>query len=129
VAETPESPTRAAEATLAEELLAIVVDSYGKGAGKVGVHIIEDSVVCFLDELELQPNEEFLISEGQEAAVVEIRTRYQQAIESTFSAAVERATGRRVVSFVSMTKLDPNYAVEIFRLGPKAERGEDPRNG
>ena len=40
--------------------------------------------------------------------------RYEAAIETTFQAAVERATGRRVVSFVSATKLSPNYAVEIF---------------
>jgi hypothetical protein len=51
--------------------------------------------------------------------VVEMRSRYEAAIETTFQAAVERATGRRVVSFVSATKLSPNYAVEIFRLGPR----------
>jgi hypothetical protein len=42
--------------------------------------------------------------------------RYQQAIETTFRAAVERATGRRVVSFASITKLSPHYVVEVFRL-------------
>ena len=45
------------------------------------------------------------------------------AIETTFRAAVERATGRRVVSFASVIKLDPNYSVEIFRLG---EAGDVP---
>ncbi len=52
--------------------------------------------------------------------MIEVRARYQQAIETTFRAAVERATGRRVVSFVSVTKLDPNYIVEIFPLAPPA---------
>ena len=42
----------------------------------------------------------------------------EQAIETTFRSAVERATGRRVVSFASATKLAPNYVVEVFRLGP-----------
>jgi hypothetical protein len=62
--------------------------------------------------------------------VIEVRNRYQQAIETTFRAAVERATGRRVVLFVSATKLNPNDVVEVFRPGP-AKAGEaapaDPR--
>jgi uncharacterized protein YbcI len=85
------------------------------------VHVLDDSVICFLDELELQRNEEFMISAGHADAVVEMRSRYEAAIKTTFQAAVERATGRRVVSFVSATKLSPNYAVEIFRLGPRKE--------
>ena len=111
----------ALEAALAEDLLSIHIDSYGKGAARATVHVIEDSVICFLDELELQRNEEFMIGAGHADAVVEMRSRYEAAIESTFQAAVERATGRRVVSFVSATKLSPNYAVEIFRLGPRKE--------
>jgi hypothetical protein len=46
---------------------------------------------------------------------------YQQAIETTFRAAVEGTTGRRVVSFASITKLSPNYVVEVFPLGPGKE--------
>jgi hypothetical protein len=45
---------------------------------------------------------------------------FQEAIETTFSSAVERATGRRVIAFLSQTNLDPNFAVEIFRLAPRA---------
>jgi uncharacterized protein YbcI len=119
---------RTVEASLAEELVRIHVDSYGKGAGRTTVHIIDDAVICFLDQLELQRTEEFMINAGHGDAVVEIRTRYQAAIETTFTAVVERATGRRVVSFVSAMKLSPNYAVEIFRLGPPGEAPlEEPR--
>lgn len=106
------------EAAVATELMRIHLDSYGKGAGSACVHVVDDAVLCFLDEVELQPNEEFLIDAGQADAVTEIRTRYQSAIETTFRAAVERATGRRVISFASVTKLSPNYVIEIFRLGP-----------
>src|SRR3712207_6081568 len=81
----------------------------------------EDAIVVFLDDLELQPNEEFLIGRDHGDAVVDVRARYQQAIETTFRAAVERVTGRRVISFASVTKLDPHYVVEIFRLGDRAD--------
>lgn len=103
---------------LALELLKIHEESYGASAGAAHVHLLEDAVVCFLDDIELMPNEEFLIEAGREQAVVEVRGQYQHAIETTFSAAVERATGRRVISFASVTKLGPNYVTEIFRLEP-----------
>ena len=107
------------EQQLAEELLRIHVESYGKGAGKAQVHYLDDTVVALLDDLELLPNEQFLVGAGKGDAVVEVRSRYQQAIETTFRAAVERATGRTVVSFVSATKLSPNWVIEVFRLGPR----------
>ena len=110
---------------LATELLRIHQESYGASAREVRVHVLDDAVVCFLDELQLMPNEEFLIEAGRSQAVIELRTQYQQAIETTFCAAVERATGRRVVSFISATKLSPNYAVEIFRLAPERPREPD----
>jgi uncharacterized protein YbcI len=102
---------------LAAELLRIHEESYGATAREARVHVLDDAVVCFLDELQLMPNEQFLINAGRSETVLEIRSQFQQAIETTFRAAVERATGRTVVSFVSVTKLAPNYAVEIFRLG------------
>jgi len=106
---------------LGEELLRIHQESYGKGAGRADVTLKEDVVYCMLDDLELLPQEELLIDSGRSGAVIELRTTYEQAIESAFRAAVERATGRRVVSFASITNLSPAYAVEIFRLGPRRE--------
>jgi uncharacterized protein YbcI len=118
----PDRPdTTAVEEQLGKELLRLHRESYGRGAGESRVYLHDDLVVCLLDEIELLPNEQFLIDNGDADGVLDVRTRYQQAIETTFRAAVERITGRRTVSFVSTTKLDPNYAVEIFRLGEPQE--------
>ena len=116
-----ETTTNQAEEQLAADLLRIHEESYGKGAGSSRAYILDDLVICMLDELELLPNEEFMIDAGRGDAVVEMRMRYQHAIEASFRAAVERATGRRVISFASQTKLDPHYAVETFRLGERKE--------
>ena len=43
-------------------------------------------------------------------------------IGATFSAIVERATGRRVISFVSQMNIEPLYALEVFRLAPDGRR-------
>ena len=110
--------TEVGEAIL-RDLLRIHEETYGKGATSAKTLVSEDLVVVMLDDIELQHNEQFLVGAGEAQAVIEVRGRYQQAIETTFRAAVERATGRRVVSFASVTKLDPNYIVEIFRLAPR----------
>jgi uncharacterized protein YbcI len=102
---------------LSREILRIHEQAYGKGAGKAQAIVEGDWVVIVLDELELQPNEEFLIEKGKAEVVSQVRTQYQLAIQSTFTAAVERATGRTVVGFSSATSVEePRFATEIFKL-------------
>jgi len=54
---------------------------------------------------------------GNGNAVVEVRSRYQQAIEMSVRAEAARATSRRVVSFACATNLSSNWVIEAFRLG------------
>lgn len=119
----PEQATRPTQRAVEEEIrrdiLAIHRDSYGRSAGNARAHVMDDTVIVILDDLELLPNEEFLIAHGRSDAVKDVREQYQQAIRPTFAAAVERATGRRVVGFTSHAEVDESrFAVEIFRLGP-----------
>ena len=105
---------------ICRDLLAIHRDSYGRTAAGAEAHVLGDTVIVLLDGLELLPNEEFLISEGHEEAVANVRTQFQQAIGPTFRAAVERATGRRVIGFASHVQLEePRFMAEIFRLEPR----------
>jgi len=74
-------------------------------------------VVVVLDDPELLPNEKFLIDHGKHETVIQVRTQYQHAIQASFRAAIERATGRTVVSFASTTSMDePRFMAEIFKL-------------
>jgi uncharacterized protein YbcI len=105
---------------ICRDLLAIHRDSYGRAAAHAEAHVLGDTVVAIIDGLELLPNEEFLISEGHEETVSNVRTQFQQAIGPTFRAAVERATGRRVIGFASHVQVEePRFMVEIFRLEPR----------
>jgi uncharacterized protein YbcI len=115
-----ERPTeRQVAEAIAEQLLRIHRESYGRGAQRALTHVIDDTLVVLLDGLELLPNEEFLVQNGQGDAVTHLRSMYQKAIEPTFRAAVERATGRRVIAFAShITLEEPRFALEIFRLKP-----------
>jgi uncharacterized protein YbcI len=102
---------------IAREILRIHEESYCKGAENAHAMVSESWVVVVLDGLELLPNEQFLVEKGEEGAVMQVRTQYQSAIRSSFSAAIERATGRRVTSFASTTNLEePRFSAEVFRL-------------
>ncbi len=111
---------------LARELLAVHEESYGKSADEVRVHLLKDDVIVFLDGIELQRNEQFLLDHGRDNLVLTTRSGYEQSIEATFRAIVERATGRTVTAFLSTTHLDPPFCVEKFRLSPVREPSEDP---
>jgi uncharacterized protein YbcI len=102
---------------VAREILRIYEESYGAGAASAEALVSESWVIVVLDGLELLPNEKFLLENGREDTVMQVRTQYQHAIRSSFSAAVERATGRTVVGFASTTSVDePRFMAEVFRL-------------
>jgi uncharacterized protein YbcI len=105
------------ESEISREILRIHEESYGKGASEAHVFVGEGFVVVVLDDPELLPNERFLVESGHSDTVMDVRSRYQQAIQETFSAAIERATGRTVVGFASATSIDePRFVAEIFKL-------------
>ena len=107
------------EDEICRDLMAIHTESYGRTAERATAHILGDTVVVVLDGLQLLPNEEFMIEHGHQDAVTRLREQYQKAIGSTFSAAVERATGQRVVAFASHVQIEePRFMAEIFRLAP-----------
>ena len=103
---------------ISEEILRIHRESYGQGAEWAHTYLDERFVVVVLDGLELLPNERFLVESGKEEAVAQVRSQYQRAIGPSFVAAVERATGRKVIGFASASSLeDPRFVVETFKLG------------
>ena len=112
----PSEPGRDPREEIATEVLRVHESSYGASAGKVTVHVLDDAVFVFLDGLELSLFEVTLLDAGHVNAITEQRAAFQQAIGATFQAIVERATGRRVTSFLSNTSVANRYSVEIFRL-------------
>ena len=102
---------------VAREILRIYEESYGTGAAYAETLVGDNWVIVVLDGLQLLPNEQFLVDSGEQETVMEVRTRYQHAIRSSFSAAIERATGRTVIGFASTTSVEePRFMAEVFRL-------------
>lgn len=115
---TDRRPTReSAEQEISRELVRIHEESYGAGVGAVRSYVLEDAVLVILD-LEITEAERTLLDAGKQEAVRGIREDFQQVVGATFIAVVERATGRRVSSWISRMSVDPIYSVEVFRLTP-----------
>jgi uncharacterized protein YbcI len=117
-AEHREPPSEAeVEDEISREILRIHEESYGKGASAAHTYVGSGYVVVVLDDPELLPNERFLLENGDRDTVAQVRTQYQHAIQASFRAAVDRATGRRVIGFASSTCFDDHpFVAEIFKL-------------
>jgi uncharacterized protein YbcI len=114
----PIADTAAMRADIAEQIRRVHEQSYGTEAEGVEVHIAGDNVIVVL-QIRLAPAERTLIDSGREEAVKMTRESFQAAIAPTFSAIVERATGRRVNAFLSAMSVDPLYELEFFRLAER----------
>ena len=53
---------------------------------------------------------------GNAAAVTNMRHLFQEAMQTEFTNAVERLSGRTVVAFISGNHVDPDMAAEVFVL-------------
>jgi uncharacterized protein YbcI len=94
-------------------------DHYGRGATTARTIIQRNFVVCFLEDI-YPPVERTLIEAGRLEAVRETRNIFQDAMGPKFREAVEEATGRSVIAFMSQVCFDPDMAAEVFVLEPEA---------
>ena len=109
---------RSVREEISREILRVHDESYGETAREVKVWVLDDVVLAVIDG-EPTVSERTLIEAGRGEAVRDTREAFQEAIAPTFEAIVERATGRRVISFTSRMSIEPLYSVEFFRLAPE----------
>jgi uncharacterized protein YbcI len=88
---------------------------YGKGPTKAKTYINDNYILCVLQD-GLTRNEETLIEAGEEMLVREFRLRFQEVMAEATNEAIERLTGRKVISYHSQITFQPHYGFEIFVL-------------
>jgi uncharacterized protein YbcI len=93
---------------------------YGKGPTRAKSYMLNDTVVCMLNE-GFTRVEKTLIEEGRDEAVHQIRRTFQAAMEDRFTKVVEEATERKVIAYMSQVHVDPDFAVELFVLESAGE--------
>jgi uncharacterized protein YbcI len=102
-------------ATIANEIVRLQAEYYGKGPTKAKTYIVEDLVVVVLEE-SFTRAEKTLAQRGEREAIEHIRRRFQQQMADEFISVVEQATGRKVRVFLSETNIDQDVSVETFLL-------------
>jgi uncharacterized protein YbcI len=90
-------------------------EHFGKGPTGAKTYILDDLVICVLRD-GLTTVEKTLFERGRADTVREVRSAFQDAVADRFTAAVEAATGRRVIAFMSQAHVDPDLAIEVFFL-------------
>ena len=62
--------------------------------------------------------EQTLLECGRGTAVIQQRMEFQELMRERFAEVIERATGRRVIGFMSGNQQDPDMMCEVFILAP-----------
>jgi uncharacterized protein YbcI len=69
--------------------------------------------------------EQTLLEGGRGAIVVQQRVEFQELMRERFEGVIQRATGRRVIGFMSGNQQDPDMMCEVFILAPSDLVGTD----
>jgi uncharacterized protein YbcI len=115
-------------ATIANEIVRLQAEYYGKGPTRAKTYIVEDLVVVVLEE-SFTRAEKTLAQRGEREAIEHIRRRFQQQMADEFTSVVEQATGRKVRVFLSETNIDQDVSVETFLLADERTDMTDFENG
>lgn len=115
--ETPRGGSALAE--LSNAMVALHREHFGRGPGAAKSFINDEMVVCVLSDI-YTAAERTLIAAGQAEHVRRTRTLHQEALEDEYKASVEAIMRRPVEAFLSVVHVDPDMAVEVFKLAAPA---------
>ena len=114
----PSTVQTSVRAQLANAMVALKKDYYGRGPEGAKAWVLDDYVLVAL-EGGLTRNEETLLADGKEDLVRSYRLSFQETVEAQATSAVEEITGRRVLTYHSQIVFGPMRAFEIFVLEPE----------
>jgi uncharacterized protein YbcI len=107
----------AVRTAISDGMVALLKDYYGVGPSQAKTYYLDDLVVCLLRG-GFTRVEQTLLEGGRTSAVIQQRMEFQEVMRSRFISVIEKATGRRVVGFMSGNQQDPDMICEVFVLVP-----------
>jgi len=102
---------------ISDGLVALLKEFYGRGPTRTKAYYQDDLVVCVLRG-GFTRVEQTLLDGGRGDAVIQQRMEFQELMRTRFESVIERATGRRVLGFMSGNQQDPDLMCEVFILAP-----------
>jgi uncharacterized protein YbcI len=115
--ELPSSDRGSARSAIANAVVRLHAEHYGRGPTRARAHLAEDFVLVVLEDV-FTTAERTLVAAGRGEHVVRARAAFTEALRDRFIDAVEVATGRTVRAFMTQTHLEPEMAVALFVLEP-----------
>ena len=114
----PDEPGGSVRAALANAMVGMKKQFYGRGPTAAKAWILDDYVFVAL-EGGLTRNEETLLADGKEDLVRAYRLSFQETMTSVVTQAVTEITGRRVLTYHSQIVFEPTRTFEMFVLEPQ----------
>lgn len=102
---------------ISDGLVGLLKEFYGVGPSQTKTYYVDEFVACVMRG-GFTRVEQTLLAGGRSAAVIQQRLEFQEVMRPRFVEVVERATGRRVVGFMSGNQQDPDMICEVFVLAP-----------
>ena len=102
---------------ISDGLVALLKEFYGRGPTRAKSYYEDDLVVCLLRG-GFSRVEQTLLEGGRGSTVIQQRMEFQELMRDRFEAVIERATGRRVIGFMSGNQQHPDMMCEVFVLAP-----------
>ena len=124
MADVQQSPRGAMAAEISNGLVSLHHEFYGKGPSKAKTYLVDDTVLCVLNE-GFTTVERTLINGGDSGAVHDIRRSFQSAMKEQFTAVVENATGRSVTA-CSTSGMTIRIS-KVAKLAPRHRRMPPPK--
>ena len=116
----PDEPGGSVRAALANAMVGMKKQFYGRGPTAAKAWILDDYVIVAL-EGGLTRNEETLLADGKEDLVRTYRLSFQETMSEVLMQSVEEITGRRVLTYHSQIMFGPTRTFEMFVLEPQPD--------
>ena len=122
--QTEHSPAASKAAAISNLVVRTLSEYTGRGPTKARTHFSDNLVTVVLQDT-LTKGERSLVEDGLTDLVLNMRKAFQGAMRDELTRGIEQTVGRRVVAFLSDNHIDPDYAVEVFILGPDGSAAQD----
>jgi uncharacterized protein YbcI len=107
-------------AAISREMVRLKAQHYGKGPTEAKAYVCDDWLFCVLKG-GMTAVEQTLLRHGGSDLVRQVRLRFQENMDQSFTGVVSELTGRQVLTYQSQVVFDPDFTIEIFLLGPDGD--------
>lgn len=105
---------------ISNAIVQLLHDYTGRGPTRARTYIGDDLVTVVLRDT-MTPGEKSLVAAGHDVFVLDLRQKFQMAMQNDLVEMIEQLTERKVAVFMSTNSVEPDAAAELFVLEPQPD--------